>query len=167
MLNNDVLQKIRYLLNVNELKLIEIVEGAGYLVTPSEMSSYLLNENDLNFEPCPDLVMDYFLNGLIIYKRGPREGQMSSVSTSITNNTILKKLRVAFELKDIDLIDLIEKPGHLKISKAELGAFFRKEDHRNYRECGDQFLRNILNGLISRNESTAVRPNNVMRQNGK
>ena len=67
------------------------------------------------------------------------------------NNIVLKKIRVAFQLKDTDLIILIEKSGLLKISKTELSAFFRKPDHRNYRECGDQYLRNVLKGLSSKN----------------
>jgi uncharacterized protein YehS (DUF1456 family) len=68
------------------------------------------------------------------------------VEVPVTNNTILKRLRVAFELKDNDIIKLIEKSG-LRVSKGELGAFFRRPDHRNYRACGDQFLRNLLKGL--------------------
>jgi uncharacterized protein YehS (DUF1456 family) len=69
------------------------------------------------------------------------------VERRMTNNTVMKKLRVAFELKDTDLIRLIEKQGTLIVSKSELGAFFRAPDHRNYRDCGDQYLRNLLKGL--------------------
>ncbi len=153
MQSNDVLQSIRYLLNVNDAKLVEIIELAGYLVTPAEMASYLKKEDEAGYEACPDNVMAYFLNGLIIYKRGSPEGRISQpIETPMTNNIILKKIRVAFELKDVDVMKLIEKSGHLKISKTELSAFFRKDDHRNYRECGDQYLRNVLNGLISKNE---------------
>jgi uncharacterized protein YehS (DUF1456 family) len=71
----------------------------------------------------------------------------------VTNNVVLKKLRVAFELKDSDIISLIEQSG-LRVSKGELGAFFRRPDHRNYRECGDQFLRTLLKGL-STNAATS------------
>jgi len=59
---------------------------------------------------------------------------------------VLKKLRVAFELKDSDISALILKSG-LRVSTTELSAFFRRPDHRNYRECGDQFLRNLLKAM--------------------
>ncbi|MBE9504644.1 MAG: DUF1456 family protein [Proteobacteria bacterium] len=66
------------------------------------------------------------------------------------NNTILKKLRIALELKDTDIIEIL-KLADFEISKSELSALFRKEDHKNYKECGDQILRYFLDGLIIRN----------------
>ena len=68
----------------------------------------------------------------------------------MTNNDILKKLRIALELKDTDIIEILKLAG-LDVTKSELSALFRSEDHRNYKECGDQILRNFLNGLIIRN----------------
>ena len=65
----------------------------------------------------------------------------------MTNNDILKKLRVALKLKDTDVIDIL-KLVDFKMSKAELNALYQKEDHPNYQECGDQVLRNFLNGLV-------------------
>ena len=65
----------------------------------------------------------------------------------LTNNDILKKLRVAHKLRDTDIVEIC-KLVDFKVSKAELGALFRSEDHDKYVECGDQILRNFLNGLI-------------------
>ena len=65
----------------------------------------------------------------------------------MTNNDVLKKLRVALHLRDDDIIQIL-KLVDFNISKSELGAIFRKEDHPNYKECGDQILRNFLNGLV-------------------
>jgi len=65
----------------------------------------------------------------------------------MVNNDILKKLRVALQLRDDDIIEIL-KLSNFEISKSELSAFFRKEDHPNYRICGDQVMRNFLNGLI-------------------
>jgi uncharacterized protein YehS (DUF1456 family) len=65
----------------------------------------------------------------------------------MTNNDILKKLRVALQLRDEDIVKILALVD-FKITTTELGAFFRKEDHPNYKECGDQLLRNFLNGLI-------------------
>jgi len=65
----------------------------------------------------------------------------------MTNNDILKKLRVALKLKNTDIIEVL-KLVDFKISESELGALFRSEDHPNYKLCGDQILRNFLNGLV-------------------
>lgn len=65
----------------------------------------------------------------------------------LTNNDILKKLRIALELKDEDIIHIL-KLADFTISKSELSALFRRDDHPNYVACGDQLLRNFLQGLI-------------------
>ena len=65
----------------------------------------------------------------------------------LTNNDIFKKLRVALELRDDDIVKIL-KLIEYDISKTELSAIFRNEDHPNYKVCGDQLLRNFLNGLV-------------------
>jgi uncharacterized protein YehS (DUF1456 family) len=146
-INNDVLRSIRYMLNVPDSKLVEIITLGGGSTTKEALLPFLLREDEAGFAECPDELMGYFLDGLIFFRRGKDENKiLQPIETRITNNVVLKKLRVAFELKDTDLIAIIKKSG-LEISKAELGSFFRRPDHRNYRECGDQFLRNLLKGL--------------------
>ena len=65
----------------------------------------------------------------------------------MTNNDIFKKLRVALKLRDDEIVKILELVD-FRISKSELGAFFRNEDHPNYLECGDQVFGNFLKGLI-------------------
>jgi hypothetical protein len=65
----------------------------------------------------------------------------------MTNNDILKKLRVALKLRDEDIIQILNL-ADFAISKSEVNALFRAEDHPNYKECGDQILRYFLNGLV-------------------
>jgi len=65
----------------------------------------------------------------------------------MSNNDVMKKLRVALKLNDDDIVKILQL-ADFKITKSELGAIFRKEDHPNYKPCGDQILRNFLNGLI-------------------
>ena len=65
----------------------------------------------------------------------------------LTNNDILKKLRVALQLRDDDIVKILALKD-FEITKTELSAFFRAEDHPNYKKCGDQLLRNFLDGLI-------------------
>jgi uncharacterized protein YehS (DUF1456 family) len=72
---------------------------------------------------------------------------MKRIEINMTNNDVLKKLRIALNLKDTDILETLKLSG-FEISKTELNAFFRKPDHRNYKECGDQVLRRFLDGLI-------------------
>lgn len=75
----------------------------------------------------------------------------------MTNNDVFKKLRVALMFRDDEIVEILELVD-FKISKSELGAFFRKEDHPNYMECGDQVLRNFLNGLVIHLRGTKESP---------
>jgi uncharacterized protein YehS (DUF1456 family) len=65
----------------------------------------------------------------------------------MSNNDIMKKLRVALKFTDDDIIKVLDL-ANFRITKTELGAIFRKEDHPNFKPCGDQILRNFLNGLV-------------------
>jgi len=147
MTHNDVLRSVRYLLNLSDAGFIRIFQLGEREVTGAEVTAFLKREDEAGFQACGDRVMAHFLNGLVIYRRGKDESRPPPpVEVPVTNNTVLKKLRAAFELKDDDIIAMLAGTG-LRVSKAELGAFFRRRDHRNYRECGDQFLRNFLKAL--------------------
>jgi uncharacterized protein YehS (DUF1456 family) len=149
MINNDILRSIRYMLDLSDNKVIEIIRLADpeFAIEKEEVRAFLLKEDEPGHVACSDRVMAHFLNGLVVYRRGKDESRPPApVEVPVTNNTVLKKLRAAFELKDDDIIAMLAGMG-LRVSKAELGAFFRRRDHRNYRECGDQFLRNFLRGL--------------------
>jgi uncharacterized protein YehS (DUF1456 family) len=65
----------------------------------------------------------------------------------MSNNDIMKKLRVALEFTDDDIIKVLDL-ANFRVTKTEISAIFRKEDHPNFKPCGDQILRNFLNGLI-------------------
>lgn len=79
----------------------------------------------------------------------------------MNNNDIFKKLRVALQLRDEQIIEILELVD-FRISKPELGAFFRTEDNPNFMECGDQVLRNFLNGLVIHLRGTKENPKNAM-----
>lgn len=147
MINNDYLRSIRYLLNINEAKMIDIIKLSGKTVTPEEMSSYLKIEDEEGFVKCDDDTMSHFLDGLVFYKRGKDDSRpRAPFELPVSNNVVLKKLKVAFQLKEEDMHVILEAAG-FKFGRSELSAFFRKKDHANYRECGDQFLRNFFKGL--------------------
>ena len=149
MTHNDVLRSVRYLLNVSDAGLADIFRLGHREITRDEIVAFLKKEDEAGYQPCGDELMAHFLNGLVTYKRGKDEGRPPQpIELPVTNNTVLKKIRVAFELKDDHLIALLEKVG-LEVSKGELSALFRRPDHRNYRECGDQLLRHLLRGLAT------------------
>lgn len=155
MTHNDVLRSIRYLLKIRDAALADIVRLGGGEVSSAQVVAFLKKEDDEGYQACGDEVMARFLNGLVIYKRGRQEGRPPQpLDPLVTNNTVLKKMRAAFELKDDDIIALLERSG-FRVSKTELSAFFRRPDHRNYRDCGDQFLRNFLSGLTAASSSPA------------
>jgi uncharacterized protein YehS (DUF1456 family) len=147
MTHNDVLRSIRYVLNVGDAALVDIFRLGSCEVSRADVVAFLKKDDEDGYQPCGDKAMAQFLNGLVIYKRGKDDARPPQpVEVPVTNNAVLKKVRVAFELKDEDIIALVRKTG-LMVSKGELSAFFRRPDHRNYRACGDQFLRRLFRGL--------------------
>jgi hypothetical protein len=77
----------------------------------------------------------------------------------VNNNDIFKKLRVALMLRDDQIVEILELVD-FRMSKGEIGNFFRNADHPNYMECGDQVLRNFLNGLVIHLRGTKEDPKN-------
>ena len=79
----------------------------------------------------------------------------------MNNNDIFKKLRVALQLRDDQIVAILELVD-FRMSKGEIGNFFRNADHPNFMECGDQVLRNFLNGLVIHLRGTKENPKNAM-----
>lgn len=160
MTNNDILRRFRYALDISNPAMIEIFRLSGHAIEPPALIDLLRKEDDPGFVECGDTLLDLFLDGLIVQKRGPREpapGQQIAAHTLLTNNIILRKLRIALELKEDDMIALMRLAG-VVISKSELSALFRNQGQKNYKECGDQFLRNFLKGLTLRHRGSAEPP---------
>ena len=150
MIHNDVLRSVRYMLDISDNKVVEIIKLGGLDVTKADIETYLKKDEEEGFVRCLDDVMAHFLDGLVIFKRGKDDSRPAQpVELPVTNNIILKKLRVAFELKEDDMHAIL-KSVDFPVSKPELSALFRKFGHNNYRTCGDQLLRNFLKGLTLR-----------------
>ncbi|BBR55368.1 MULTISPECIES: DUF1456 family protein [Pseudomonas] len=148
--HNDVLRSLRYMLKVSDAQMAEIIGLTGLEVSPEAVATYLKKEDEAGYVRCPERVMAHFLDGLVIHRRGRDDSRPAQpIEVPVSNNTILKKLRVAFELKEEDL-HVILKSVNFPVSKPELSALFRKVGHDNYRPCGDQLLRNFLKGLTLR-----------------
>ncbi|MDE5419444.1 DUF1456 family protein [Labilibaculum sp. DW002] len=146
MTNNDILRRVRYMFDYSDSKMITLFKLANHDVSRADLSDWLKREDDPLLIEITDKELATFLNGLIIEKRGKREGPLPEAEDPLSNNMILKKLKIALNLKSDDILDmlaLIDK----KISKHELSAFFRKPDHKSYRDFLDQYLRHFLNAL--------------------
>ena len=146
MTNNDILRRLRYTFNFSDSKMISLFGLANQQVTREEISAWLKKDDDPDGKNCNDLLLAIFLNGLIIDRRGKKEGPQPQPEKRLTNNIIFKKLKIALDLKSEDVLDILEL-APLRISKHELSAFFRKPGHKQYRECKDQVLRNFLKGI--------------------
>jgi uncharacterized protein YehS (DUF1456 family) len=149
MLNNDILRRIRYALKLNDKAMLEIFALSDHAMSRENLLEFLKKDNEEGFIPLDNRLMGLFLDGLITYKRGKLENPIVDVNTlpsPLTNNTILKKLRIALAFKEDDMLNTFDL-ADFKISKGELSAFFRQKGHKHHRECGDQALRNFLKGL--------------------
>lgn len=144
--NNDVLRRLRYTFDYNDAKMIEIFSLVEYAIDRYILSKWLKKFEDPNFEEMDDIDLAAFLNGLIIHNRGKREGPQPQPEYRINNNLILKKLKIALNLKSQDIIQLFESIDK-KISPHELSSFLRNPKQGKFRPCLDQYLRNFLEGI--------------------
>ncbi|MEI6694924.1 MAG: DUF1456 family protein [Bacteroidota bacterium] len=144
--NNDILRRLRYTFDFSDSKMIEIFGLADVNVTRAEISDWLKKEDDAAYQELKDKQLAVFLNGLINDRRGKKEGEQAIPEERLDNNMIFRKLKIALNLKDEDILEIL-KLVDLRIGKHELSAFFRNPSQSQYRPCQDQFLRNFLHGM--------------------
>ncbi|MBF0407898.1 MAG: DUF1456 family protein [Candidatus Riflebacteria bacterium] len=172
MTSNDILRRIRYALDISNPKMVRIFKLSGHEMPLSDILTRLAKEDEKGYKECSFSELCNFLDGLIINLRGPRtpapsagtakkdgksvparpsepEPKPEKINPKMTNNFILKKLRIALAFKEEDMLETI-KLGGLELSASELGALFRNVTHKNFKSCGDQILRNFLNGLTEK-----------------
>ena len=146
MTNNDILRRIRYIFDFDDTKMISIFDQADLKVSREQVSDWLKKDDDPAYKSCSDTQLATFLNGLINDKRGKKDGPQPKPEKKLNNNIIFRKLKIALNLKEEDTLAILDL-ANLKISKHELSAFFRRPDHKHYRLCKDQILRNFISGL--------------------
>lgn len=148
--SNLLLRRLRHALSLRNRDVQDLMAMGGCKIDDEQVRALLQREDDPDFVVATVQELNAFLDGLILQKRGKREvapGQTPPAPIVAThNNGVLRKLRIAFDLKDQEMLDLLALED-FRISKSELSALFRKEDHPHYRKCGDQLLRNFLGGL--------------------
>lgn len=155
MLHNDVLRRLRYALAINDTAAISIFKLADYDMDMAYLHAIMKKEEEEGYLPCRDKIITLFLDGLIIKNRGKQEGQKPgelAANARLSNNDLLRKIRIAMRYKDEDIIAILNL-AQFRMSKSELSALFRKPDHRNYKPAGDQVVRNLLQGMVKKYRS--------------
>lgn len=146
MTNNDILRSLRYTFDFNDDKMIALFALGGKQVTRPEVSDWLKREEDPEYKGIYDKDLAYFLNGLIMDRRGKKEGVEPVAEKTLSNNLVLRKLKIALDMKDEDILEVLASMN-VNISKHELSAFFRKPTQKQFRLLKDQILRYFLRGL--------------------
>jgi uncharacterized protein YehS (DUF1456 family) len=147
--NSDILRTIRYIFNFKDPEMVNMFKSGGLDLKREEVANFLKNEDEPFYNAIVDIDLAAFLNGFIIEKRGKKEGEEPKPEKTLNNNIVFRKLRIALDLKEDDVLEILSSVG-MHISPHELSAFFRKPSQSQFRPCKDQILRNFLNGLKKR-----------------
>lgn len=147
MTHNYIIKQIRDALKLDEETTLKIFQLSDPEVTHEDVLDILKDEKDPGFIFVSDEGMELFLDGLITYRRGPsKKKRETKAATVMSNNDILKKLRIALDLKDDEMLALFESVG-ITLTKSELTPFFRQKGKPNYKRCSDKFLKGFLKAL--------------------
>ena len=126
--------------------MLSLFKLGGHEGNKPELVTWLAREEEPEFVLCEDEKLARFLNGLIIKNRGSKGDEIPEPERVLSNNMVLRKLKIALNLQADDLLEILEL-NEFTLSKHELSALFRRPGHKNYRVCLDQLLRNVLDGM--------------------
>jgi uncharacterized protein YehS (DUF1456 family) len=144
---NEILFRIKKALNLSEADIIKAYSLEEYPMEASRLASLLTRRQDKSFVACSYEELGVFLDGLITFKRGPSPKKTDDdEAVELNNNLILKKLRIALQLKEAET-EIIFGLADMELSKQQLSSLFRKEGHKNFNLCSDELLMAFLDGL--------------------
>ena len=144
---NDILYKIQKALNLSQEEILEAYALESHEMSAEHLNTLLKKRQDEAFQDCSYEELGLFLDGLVTLKRGPSPKRSNEdEAVELTNNLILKKLRIALELKEPET-EIIFGLGEVALTKQELKSLFRKESHKNFKACPDTLLMAFLDGL--------------------
>ena len=144
---NDILYKIQKALNLSQKEILAAYALESYGMSAEHLDTLLKKRQDKTFKHCSYEELGVFLDGLVTLKRGPSPKKSNdNEAVELTNNLILKKLRIALELKEAET-EIIFSLGEAELNKQQLASLFRKEGHKNFKECSDELLMAFLDGL--------------------
>jgi uncharacterized protein YehS (DUF1456 family) len=144
---NEILYRIHKALGLSIDEMLKAYELVEYPMERTHLESLLKRRQDKAFKLCSYEELGLFLDGLIALKRGPGPQKPDEDEiVELTNNLILKKLRIALELKEPET-EIVFNLADVMLTKQELKSLFRKEGHRNFKSCPDELLMAFLEGL--------------------
>jgi uncharacterized protein YehS (DUF1456 family) len=144
---NEVLYRIQKALKLTTDDMLKAYKLEAYTMEASHLASLLKRHQEKDFIQASYEELGVFLDGLVTLKRGPSPKKSNEdEAVELTNNLILKKLRIALELKEAET-EIIFGLADVELSKQQLSSLFRKEGHKNFRECSDELLMAFLEGL--------------------
>jgi uncharacterized protein YehS (DUF1456 family) len=144
---NDILYRIKKALHLTNEEILKAYGLEEYEMTPEHLESLLKRRQDKGFEQCSYEELGVFLDGVVTLKRGPApQKRTDDEAVELTNNLILKKLRIALNLKEHEL-QMLFALVDVELSKQQLSSLFRKESHKNFKPCSDELLDAFLEGL--------------------
>lgn len=147
--NNDILRQLRSALHLSDDEMVAIYGDAGFAMNPATLQLLMKREDEEGFIPCANPLLAFFLDGLIVHRRGKREPageQPTKAPAGLDNNAILKKLRIALDLKEEEMLAIMKRAG-MPLTKGDLGPLFHAKGHKRYKACSDLFLQTFLQGI--------------------
>ena len=145
--NNSILQTIQFALHLETPHLEQIFALVNIKLEPNQLIGYFIDTRLEDYIACPNNIVRAFLDGLILYKRGPSTKPLEEFSNlAITNNAVLKKLRIAMDFHEEDVRLVLER-ARADVKNIDLSGIFRKEGHKNYKKCDDQVIIAFLIGI--------------------
>jgi len=153
MINNDIYRRLRYLFGYQYDHVQALFQSTGFEISEEQYKGWARKEEEDRFIHMTDRELAIFLNGIIIKMRGTRPGPPPVPEEEMSNNVILRKLKIAFNLRSEEMIEVFGLVDR-KLSPHELSAFFRKPSHSSFRYVKGQYLRNFLMGLQMKYKSS-------------
>jgi len=143
---NDILFKIKTALSLSDEDMIKAYKLADYNMSTDRLNSILKRHQDKDYAQATYEELGVFLDGLIALKRGEKPNKPQNEEVALDNNLIMKKLRVALELKEPELL-IVFGLSDIEITKRQIGSLFRRNGHKNFKVCSDELLIGFLDGL--------------------
>ena len=149
--NNHILLRIRDAASLDDARMMAIFDLGGERIDRATTQAMLCEPSDPGAVNCRDDTLLRFLDGFILDQRGESTATDKAPvprPDRLTNNVILKKLRIALQLKEDDVLRILASGG-MPLSNRQLGALARKWGNKHYRVCSDEVLTSFFKGLLN------------------
>jgi uncharacterized protein YehS (DUF1456 family) len=149
MRTNDIFRKIVQSLPLDTPQIQSLFAPSDIDLSDKDVANLLKTDYQPGFEAMPEYILIIFLNNLIDQERGKKADAVAEAiekHAKISNNDVLKKLRIAFVLHEQDLRGAL-KLVTIELTKSDLAALFRKAGHEHYKACDDELVLDFIEGI--------------------